>query len=184
MLTRPRILNISTDIPNDTSTEGSISVVLENGISAADGFNLVGGLRQIALDFTATNISESQRNNKLLIEVEQLRHKYLMNYMNQLKADPIYQGIELDKLLSPKADEAVLSSEFGNSVQDFYDNENKKYIQKDLKTPFNASDYKLIEPFEPLLQETFVFVEDNVGGVHEQSFNTTEVDAISVQPFA
>ena len=59
--------------------------------------------------------------------------------MNQLKADPIYQGIELDKLLSPKADEAVLSSEFGNSVQDFYDNENKKYIQKDLKTPFNES---------------------------------------------
>lgn len=67
---------------------------------------------------------------------------------NQIKSNPIYQGIELDKQLSPLADKAIMEPDAQNHVQDYFDQDKKTYNQKPLDQPFTANDYQTIKPVD------------------------------------
>lgn len=82
MLIRPRIFNTSTTFANDNSGENSVTINLENPIIPEDGFVLVGGIRQIGFDFTATNISHKQLNNRMKLKIVRNKLQFYIDFKN------------------------------------------------------------------------------------------------------
>jgi len=146
MLIRPRILNISTDFAKDNSGENSVTVNLENSINPMDGFTLAGGIRQIAIDFTATNISESQKNNKMLCKIEYYELSSHMVYNadddgNSVYIDnPNYDAAHPKKVFE-KTIEIILDDGLYQTYDELFNQINEKLkIDTGLRQNINFSD--------------------------------------------
>lgn len=97
----------------------------------------------------------------------QLQYK-IKDYANNLRSNPIYQGIELDKQLSPIADKQTLDQGFSDNVQNFYDPKTKSYKQLDVNTPFSAGVYSSVTPGDP--QKEFKPYYDQLQDVIKQTY--------------
>lgn len=119
---------------------------------------------------------EADKNKYIAEQVEeasktkdygQLPNKIKM-YKNKLEADPFYQGILLDKTLSPGADAVIIGDKDRQVAQTFYDYDKGAYEQVTDK-PFTADHYAAMAP--PKTQEIFKPYYDQIQDVIEQKMN-------------
>ena len=96
---------------------------------------------------------ENEKNNFLKSVVDeavetkdygQVKNK-IKAYRNQLEANPYYQGILIDKTLSPAADATIVGDKDRQVAQDFYDYDKGEYNQITGR-PFTAGDYAAMAP--------------------------------------
>jgi hypothetical protein len=119
---------------------------------------------------------ENEKNNFLKSVVDeavetkdygQVKNK-IKAYRNQLEANPYYQGILIDKTLSPAADATIVGDKDRQVAQDFYDYDKGEYNQVTDK-PFTADHYAAMAP--PDTQKIFSQYYKDIGDVIEQQIN-------------
>lgn len=121
---------------------------------------------------------EADKNKYIAEQVEeasktkdygQLPNKIKM-YKNKLEADPFYQGILLDKTLSPGADAVIIGDKDRQVAQTFYDYDKGAYEQVTDK-PFTADHYAAMAP--PDTQKIFEPFYTQLDDVITQTFDKT-----------